>query len=108
MNQDTMLTEEALFQRFPFQPNHLNANAPFDFGRGGTMYETYGEELAYVRSQPVGRIWTLVDADGHLCIISGWHFVNRLGYFISDVPADEHVSICVDLESEMIEEGGQS
>lgn len=108
MDQDIMLTEEALTQRFPFQPNHLNPNAPFDFGRGGAMFETYDEEYAYVVAQPPNRIWTLIDCDGHLCIISGWHFVNRLGYFISEVPTEEHLSICVDLEVEMIEEGGQS
>jgi hypothetical protein len=108
MNQDTMLTEEALTQRFLFQPNHLNANAPFDYGQGGTMYETYGEELAYVRSQPCNRIWTLVDGDGGLSIVSGFWRINRIGYFISSVATNEGHSFCVDLEAEMIEEGGQS
>lgn len=108
MHQDTMLDEEALIQRFPFQPNHLNSNAPFDYGQGGTMYETYGEELAYVMAQPHDRVWTLLDTDGHLFVVSGARFVNRLGYFISTVATDEALSFCVDLEAEMIEEGGQS
>ena len=108
MHQDTMLTEEALTQRFLFQPNHLNPNAPFDYGHGGTMYETYGEELDYVCSQPRNRIWTLLDGDGGLSIVSGFWRINRLGYFISTVPTDDHVSFCVDLEAEMVEEGGPS
>ncbi len=45
---------------------------------------------------------------GHLFVVSGAHFVNRLGYFISTVATDEALSFCVDLEAEMIEEGGQS
>ena len=104
MEQDVMLSGEALERRFPFLPNPLNANAPFDFGQGGTMFETYGVELNYVVAQPRNRIWTLVDGDGGLSIISGFWRINRLGYFVSTVPTDDHVSFCVDL----VEEGGAS
>lgn len=52
---------------------------------GGCMYETFGEELDYVRTMPNKRIWTIVDTDGDdLLIIAGFHFVNRLGYLITD------------------------
>lgn len=103
---DTDLSEEALIERFPFQPNPFDANAPFDFGNGGAMFETYGLELNYVLAQPRNRIWTLVEVDGHLYVVSGFHVVNRLGYFVSAMPCDGNVSYCVDLEAEMIEEGG--
>jgi hypothetical protein len=52
---------------------------------GGCMYETFGEELEYVKAQPNKRIWTIVDTDGDdLIVIAGFHFVNRLGYLITD------------------------
>jgi hypothetical protein len=55
--------------------------APF----GGCMYETFGEELEYVKAQPNKRIWTIVDTDGDdLIILAGFHFVNRLGYLITN------------------------
>jgi hypothetical protein len=52
---------------------------------GGLMFETFGEEKEEVRKE--GRnpftVWTLLDND---VIIPGWHFVNRLGYFVTEVP----------------------
>ena len=33
------------------------------------------------------RVWTLVDADGFTLVMSGRHFVNRLEYYITEVPA---------------------
>lgn len=50
---------------------------------GGIMYETYGEELEYVKSQPKDKIWTIIDDEDNLYIISGFHLVNRIGYVIS-------------------------
>jgi calcineurin-like phosphoesterase family protein len=52
---------------------------------GGCMYETFGEEVEYVKQVPNNRIWTVVDGDGDdLIIIAGYHFVNRLGYLITN------------------------
>lgn len=54
--------------------------APFN----GCMFETYGKEHAYVRIVNKDYVWTLIDAEG-LWIIPGYRFVDRLGYFITDV-----------------------
>lgn len=51
----------------------------------GKMYETFGEELDYVRSQPADRTWTLIEADGKQYISPGFHIVNRQGYFITEI-----------------------
>ena len=33
------------------------------------------------------RVWTLIEGDsGNLWITNGYHFVNRLNYFITEVP----------------------
>jgi hypothetical protein len=65
----------------PIQNPHDN-NASFD----GTMFETYGPEVEQVKAADVRCIWTLVDCDGRDVIESGWHFVNCLGYFITEKP----------------------
>jgi hypothetical protein len=53
-------------------------------------FETYGEELDYVRSvydEDPRRVWTLVDGDdGNLYIVDGYHLVNRINYFVTEVP----------------------
>lgn len=64
--------------------NELCQGAPYD----GHMFETYGAEREYVRRQNSECIWTLAQAEDELVILSGWHFVNRLGYFITERPWD--------------------
>jgi hypothetical protein len=59
---------------------------------GCDKFETYGEELDYVLSiantEPA-RVWTLVDGDdGNLYIVSGYHLVNRINYFITQNPCE--------------------
>ncbi len=76
--------------------NHLDLNASFDSGDGdGTLFETYGEELAFVKSRPPNTIWTLLDSDCGVIIVSGWRFVNRIGYFITEIAVPNNVDIHV-------------
>src|ERR1700721_535877 len=85
--------------RFPLRPNHLNPHAAWTQGedRRGCLFETFGEELAFVRRQPPRTVWTLVDGDGGEYITSGFHLVNRLGYLVSTVPAPEGALVQVRL-----------
>ena len=68
-----------------YQPiqNHITKN-------GDDKFETYGEELEFVRtinSTEPNRVWTLIEGDsGNLWITNGYHFVNRLNYFITKHP----------------------
>jgi hypothetical protein len=67
------------------------------------MYETYDEELDYVKeiySKDPGRIWTYVDCDGELIIVSGYHHVNRMGYFVTAVPCEPDTEIEVEDEDD--------
>ena len=68
-----------------FQPmtNHLVDD-------GDTLhYETYGEEVEYVKLQDNKHIWTEVDGDSGTYIVAGWHFVNRINYYITNKPWDD-------------------
>lgn len=88
-------------------PNHFNSNACWTYGDGpGCLFETYGEELAFVRQQNPSTIWTLVDGpeDHTELLLSGAHWVNRLGYLISTKPVPPGVAIEVRLEGELPEE----
>lgn len=74
--------------------NHIDTNASFDNGDGGTMFETYGDEVAFVKEQPEDRIWTYGDGDdGGSYVWNGWSFVNRIGYFITEVPCPPDTTI---------------
>jgi hypothetical protein len=81
--------EDAFIERFRPTVNHIDPNAGFDFGYGGCLFETYGEEFEFVRQQSAACVWTLIEADGVLYAESGLHFVNRLGYFVAETPVED-------------------
>lgn len=67
-----------------FKPikNMIDENASWD----GIMFETYGGEVAFVCEQAEDTIWTYIDDDGGTSIVNGYRLVNRIGYFITEVP----------------------
>ena len=91
----TKMTEDDFDKQYPLVTNHIDPNASWAFDDGpGCLFETYGEELDFVRAQNPRNIWTLVDGDdGNQYVISGYHLVNRIGYLISAVPFPEDADI---------------
>ena len=72
--------------------NHIDEHASFD----GLMFETYGAEVEFVKSANPNCIWMYGDGDdGASYLWSGWGFVNRLGYFITEVPFPDNTTIQV-------------
>lgn len=64
-----------------------NVNNIEDYPFNGCMYETFGEEFDYVKNYPRQHVWTLIDEGDELVISSGLHYVNRIGYIITESPA---------------------
>lgn len=79
--------------------NHLNPHATWAYGQDpGCLFETYGEEFEFVCQQAPATIWTFVDGDnGDQYVVSGFHFVNRVGYLISTEPVPDGTAIEVHL-----------
>lgn len=96
------LSEEEFDARYPLLINHLNPSASWAFGDGpGCLFETYGEELEFVQRQDPRTVWTLVDGDdGDQYLVSGLHFVNRIGYLVSTVPVPDDTDIEVHIPME--------
>ncbi|MBI1314941.1 hypothetical protein GC176_26915 [bacterium] len=93
------LTEDEFDDQFPLVPNHINPSAGWAVGdSGGCLFETFGEEFAFVRRHDPRKVWTLVDGDdGDMYVISGCHFVNRIGYLISRDSVPDNATIQVHL-----------
>ena len=90
------MTEDEWFDTYKPIKNHIDVTASFD----GHMFETYGDELEFVKAQEENRIWMYGDGDdGGSYIWNGWHIVNRIGYFITDVPCPENTTIQVKISS---------
>lgn len=65
------------------------------------MFETYGEEVEYVRNYDHRYVWTLVSGDMCDLVVAGYSYVNRLGYYITELPwEDEDTTVLLSIEEE--------
>lgn len=68
-----------------------------DKGWNGTMFETYGEDLEFIAKTPNEFVWTWIDGDEGTWIVNGFHWVNRIGYFVAEKSCEEEfVEVQVD------------
>lgn len=94
------MTEEEWFATYKPIPNHIDKNASFSDGEHGYMFETYGDEVEFVKKADPAYIWTYGDGDdGGSYIWNGWSFVNRIGYFITEVPCPADTTIQIKISS---------
>jgi hypothetical protein len=90
LGEPTRLTFEDWKVQFQPVPNNLLPDQPYD----GLMFETYGADLSHINvylNDQAKRlhIWTLLEEDGVIWITNGYHFVNRQGYFITEIPFED-------------------
>ena len=55
-------------------------------------FETYGEEVEFVQKADNKYIWTEVDGDSGTYIVAGYHWVNRIHYYITTNPWDDEMT----------------
>lgn len=95
----TKLTFDDWIETYKPEVNRIVPDASFDDGNGGIMFETYGAEHDYVCSVNLDRrVWTYVDGEDGTYVVNGYSFVNRIGYFVTEIPYpnDEDFEIEVD------------
>lgn len=98
----TSITWTEFEERFKPIKNHLDDNASFD----GYMFETFDSELDAVKqAYSVNRdtVWTVMCDSGNVDVSSGFHFCNRLGYIITEIPADCTIDVINDDYNEITE-----
>ena len=86
-----IITYEQFEETYKPQKNPFIQDSSYD----GCMFETYGVELAHVKEQDIKNIWTLIDSENeNWYIVPGYSIVNRLGYFICEIPwEDENIEV---------------
>lgn len=110
------LSEEEFEIKFELVINHIErANQPSTVADedicsfSGCMYETFGEELDFVREMAKqNRVITIIETDCEDCdeedgyaslsmyYVSGYHFVNRIGYLITTEPITEEFEVLLE------------
>jgi hypothetical protein len=61
----------------------------------GLSFETYGEELDYVASHDTRNVWTEMDGDNGVYIVNGFHYVNRIQYYVTEEAWNEGDDITI-------------
>lgn len=104
MSDGQFLTEDEFDSRFTPIPNHLNPDATWSFNDGpGCLFDVVGEEFAFVQQQDPAKIWTLVDGlDDEMYLLSGLHFVNRVGYpvTVESAPEEECIEVLLPMSTD--------
>lgn len=98
------LTEDEFDGQYSPIANHINPSAGWAYDEGGgCLFETHGEEFDFVRRYDPRKVWTLVDGDdGDMYLVSGLHFVNRVGYLLTkeSIPDDACVQVHLPMQTE--------
>ena len=68
------------------------------------MFETYGAEVEFVKSESPDRIWTYTQVERGCAIYNGWHFVNRIGYFVTENPFEPNTTYQVDFQGDVCDQ----
>lgn len=95
----------SIFAKYSFMDNQFDTNASYD----GCMFETFGEELAFVREmweKSPKRVWTISQTSNEkgedLILFSNEMWLSdRIGYLISLTPGDEGEEFIENLEDHL-------
>ena len=75
---------------------------PFVKSPDQLMFETYGEEYEFIKTKIDSKqVWTYADGDMSSFIMAGFGIVNRIGYYVTEIPwqsEDEYVLLSVEEE----------
>ena len=91
---------DAWAEKYKPEENHIRTGNEL-------MFETYGEEWEYIQSLDPRYVWTNVQGDMSDLIVAGVAYVNRLSYYVTEIPwenEDDYVLISVEKECECYDE----
>lgn len=57
-------------------------------------FETFGDDLEILKRYPANQGWTFRAGDGD-CITNGYGWVNRMNYYLTEVPWEEDETIVI-------------
>lgn len=77
MSEHLELTEDEFETQYRPMYTGPDNNAVYD------DIEILRKMMGYV---PIERVWTIVDTEGDLYALPGYHRVNRIGYVVTEVP----------------------
>lgn len=93
----TTISEDTWIEEYKPIANPIEPDCGYDCGEGGCLIETYATHVDYLNTFEPEHIWTvLYDDNDNPCIVSGRHFVNRIGYIVTEKPWDHDITVVLD------------
>jgi hypothetical protein len=86
---DKTITWEQFVKTYKPKQNLINKDAPID----GFLFETFGEEMDEISKQNPKNVWTFTEEEDGFFLQNGIHYVNRMGYMVTEVPWEEEVIV---------------
>ena len=84
------MTEDEWYETYKPIKNGIDSTSSWN----DHMFETYGDDVDFVNNQPYENIWTWVSGDdGGTYLVSGRYYINRIGYFVTEVPFPDNTTI---------------
>lgn len=75
----------------------VNPNSNYD----EIAFDTHDKaDVDFIASVDPNRVWTLGSDCNVDYISSGWHYVNRLEYYVTEVPFDDEVAVLIAREDD--------
>ena len=71
-----------------------------DWGGEYSAFETFSPDVTFVSEQPDNTIWTEVDTSEGVSIVSGYHLVNRIQYYITKKPWTEDTEVPISIDKQ--------
>lgn len=76
------ITFEEFYDKFKIKRNSIQHISPYN----NTMYDFGDEELDFLEDQERDHVWSLIDKNKDLIIVSGLRLKDSIGYFVSAKP----------------------
>jgi hypothetical protein len=75
-------------------------NPTNDWGGDYSAFETFTPDVTFVLEQPEKFIWTEMDSGEGVSIVSGYHLVNRIQYYITEKPWDDFIEVPISIDKQ--------
>ncbi|QLF72048.1 hypothetical protein FE840_020640 (plasmid) [Peteryoungia desertarenae] len=84
-----IITEDTFIEQFQPQVNHHSPSARC------CLFQAFGADLKAVTAVKPAHVWTLIEADGAMYLVSGLRFSNQRAYVLTSqpVPLGEEYSV---------------
>jgi len=94
------ITWDEWVERFKPVKNHIT-KYPDDHAEYDS-FETYGAEQEFVATKIEDRlVWTMGDGDMCTYLSNGYHYINRINYYVCTVPYEENVDYQIIVSTEL-------